>query len=72
MDFDKELEKLNKKWGGFRPGAGAKKQAQIKVTKSFSLSRKAVENLKNLEVQLELKSQSQVIEYLLKNAPVRQ
>ena len=68
-DFEKELNE--KAWGGVRPGAGAKKKAQVKITKSFSLSRKAVENLKNLEVQLEMSSQSEVIEYLLKNASTK-
>lgn len=71
INFEKELKEIEKEWGGVRPGAGRKKQAHVKITKSFSLSMQAIENLKNLEVQLNLDSQSAVIEYLLKNAPVR-
>lgn len=71
-DFEKGLEEIEKGlWGGFRPGAGRKKQDQIKLTKSFSLTRQAVENLLNLEVQLNLDSQSAVIEHLLLSAHIR-
>ena len=52
--------------GGYRPGAGRKSEgATPKKKVSVSISPEAAEALKNLEVVLKAKNQSQVVDFLL-------
>jgi len=54
--------------GGKREGSGRKPIDNPKQIKSFTLSGEAIEALKNLEVVLGKKNQSEVIESLLLGA----
>ena len=54
--------------GGKREGSGRKPVDNPKQIKSFTLSREAIEALKNLEVVLNKSSQSELIESLLISA----
>ena len=55
--------------GGVRPGAGRKPDGSVPKKKvSVSISQEATEALKNLEVVLSAKNQSQAVEFLLLEA----
>jgi hypothetical protein len=54
--------------GGKREGSGRKTIDNPKQIKSFTLSREAIEALKNLEVVMDKASQSELIESLLLSA----
>lgn len=55
--------------GGYRPGAGRKSEGATPKRKvSVSISPEAAEALKNLEVVLFAKNQSQAVEFLLLDA----